>query len=116
MRRTPAAAPARASAAAGNTGSGGEDGGSGSDEGNVPTKERVPPTHSLWMLSRKFVRLLLTRQGPIPLADAAAALIGCDVASHKRAQAQITVERRLYDIGSILSSVGLIEKTYLGKR
>ena len=64
---------------------------------------------------------LLTRgecgiQGPIPLADAAAALIGSDVASHKRPQAQITVERRLYDIGSILSSVGLIEKTYLGKR
>jgi len=55
-------------------------------------------------------------QGPIPLADAAAALIGSDVATHKRPQAQITVERRLYDIGSILSSVGLIEKTYLGKR
>ena len=55
-------------------------------------------------------------QGPIPLADAAAALIGSEVATHKRPQAQITVERRLYDIGSILSSVGLIEKTYLGKR
>ncbi len=55
-------------------------------------------------------------QGPIPLADAAVALIGVDVAAARRAQAQITVERRLYDIGSILSSVGLIEKTYLGKR
>ncbi len=57
MRRTPAAAPTRAG------GSGGEDG-SGSDEagGCAPAKERVPPTHSLWMLSRKFVRLLLTRQ------------------------------------------------------
>lgn len=55
-------------------------------------------------------------QGPIPLADAAVALIGVDVAAARRAQAQITVERRLYDIGSILSSVGLIEKSYLGKR
>lgn len=55
-------------------------------------------------------------QGPVPLADAAVALIGPDVAAARRAQAQITVERRLYDIGSILSSVGLIEKTYLGKR
>lgn len=60
--------------------------------------------------------MLVTSQGPIPLADAAAALIGSEVATHKRPQAQITVERRLYDIGSILSSVGLIEKTYLGKR
>lgn len=60
--------------------------------------------------------MILLLQGPIPLADAAAALIGSDVAIHKRPQAQITVERRLYDIGSILSSVGLIEKTYLGKR
>ena len=55
-------------------------------------------------------------QGPIPLAEAAGALIGADVPAAKRAQAQITVERRLYDIGSILCSVGLIEKTYLGKR
>jgi hypothetical protein len=63
------------------------------------------------------VRVLgCAKQGPIPLADAAAALVGCEVAAARRAQAQITVERRLYDIGSILSSVGLIEKTYLGKR
>ncbi len=66
------------------------------------------------------VRCFLTwnpiAQGPIPLAEAACALIGADVPAAKRGQAQITVERRLYDIGSILSSVGLIEKTYLGKR
>ncbi|KAK9918231.1 hypothetical protein WJX75_002424 [Coccomyxa subellipsoidea] len=107
LRRT---APAKSAAAA--AGSGEE--GSGGDE--AAPKERMPPTHSLWMLSRKFVRLLLTTQGPVPLADAAVALIGPDVAAARRAQAQITVERRLYDIGSILSSVGLIEKTYLGKR
>ncbi|BDA47021.1 probable transcription factor E2F8 [Coccomyxa sp. Obi] len=108
LRRT---APAKSAAAA----AGSSEEGSGGDE--AAAKERaVPPTHSLWMLSRKFVRLLLTTQGPIPLADAAVALIGVDVAAARRAQAQITVERRLYDIGSILSSVGLIEKTYLGKR
>ncbi|CAL8471637.1 g11179 [Coccomyxa elongata] len=108
LRRT---APAKSAPAA----AGSSEEGSGGDE--AAAKERaVPPTHSLWMLSRKFVRLLLTTQGPIPLADAAVALIGVDVAAARRAQAQITVERRLYDIGSILSSVGLIEKTYLGKR
>ena len=29
---------------------------------------------------------------------------------------QITVERRLYDIGSILCSVGLLERIYMKKR
>jgi hypothetical protein len=29
---------------------------------------------------------------------------------------QVTVERRLYDIGSILSSANLIKKTYLGRK
>ena len=58
MRRTPAA-PARASAT---------NGGSGEDiSGNEgpPAAAAAPktaPTHSLWMLSRKFVRLLLTTQ------------------------------------------------------
>lgn len=55
LRRT---APAKSAAAA--AGSGEE--GSGGDE--AAPKERMPPTHSLWMLSRKFVRLLLTTQVP----------------------------------------------------
>jgi hypothetical protein len=29
---------------------------------------------------------------------------------------QVTVERRLYDIGSILSSANLIKKSYLGRK
>ena len=39
-----------------------------------------------------------------------------DTKSGGRSQTQITVERRLYDIGSILGSVGLVEKIYIGKR
>ena len=54
LRRT---APAKSAAAA----AGSSEEGSGGDE--AAAKERaVPPTHSLWMLSRKFVRLLLTTQ------------------------------------------------------
>ncbi len=34
----------------------------------------------------------------------------------KRGQTQVTVERRLYDVGSILCSANLIKKTYLGRR
>ena len=58
MRRTPAA-PARASTT---------NGGSGEDiSGNegppaAAAAPKMAPTHSLWMLSRKFVRLLLTTQ------------------------------------------------------
>lgn len=37
-------------------------------------------------------------------------------AAQGKSQAQVTVERRLYDIGSILTSLGLIEKMYMGKR
>ena len=33
-----------------------------------------------------------------------------------RSQTQITVERRLYDIGSILCSIGLIARIYVKKR
>ena len=48
------------------------------------------------------------------LAAAAAALAGADGEGSRQARA--TVERRLYDIGSILGAVGLVAKTYLGKR
>ncbi len=59
MRRTPAA-PAKAATAAAAVGA--EEGqGSGGEE-PVQAPRAAPPTHSLWMLSRKFVRLLLTTQ------------------------------------------------------
>ena len=48
------------------------------------------------------------------LAAAAAALAGASGEGSRQARA--TVERRLYDIGSILGAVGLVAKTYLGKR
>ena len=113
-----------------------------------------PTTHSLWVLSRKFIRLLLTKkvpillqsrmaaigacaydwsqtfalqvgvnawdalvQNPVQLTDAAEHLIGNQVKETKRQQTQITVERRLYDIGSILATLNLIQRTYVeGKR
>lgn len=79
-----------------------------------PRNDKTP--HTLWALSRKFVRVLLTRRGPMPLTDVAQLLIGNGVAEARRSQTQITIERRLYDIGSILTAVGLIQKTYLGRR
>jgi hypothetical protein len=76
-------------------------------------------SHSLWVLSRRLVRMLLKQQGPIALTAAAAVLVGpggvADPSKH-RSQTQITVERRLYDIGSILCSVGLLERIYMKKR
>jgi len=71
-------------------------------------------TFSLWKLTRCFVRLLLARMEPVPLVEVASKLVGQD--AERRAQTLVTVERRLYDIGSILCSIGLIEKTYLGHR
>lgn len=62
MRRTPAA-PARASATSAGSG---EDGSGNEGPPAIATAAaaapKTPPTHSLWMLSRKFVRLLLTTQ------------------------------------------------------
>lgn len=84
------------------------------DEG--PRIEDVRTMHTLWALSRKFVRVLLTRKGPLPLTEVATLLMDDGVAAQRKNQTQITIERRLYDIGSILTAVGLIEKTYLGKR
>ena len=148
-------------------------------------------SHSLWVLSRRLVRMLLKQEGPIALTAAAAVLVGpggvsdpskhrsqtqvgparppsrtagqraaaddclllllllpllllplrpplrvvlCAVAAAsahpsalrcsrrcprrcpRRLLLQITVERRLYDIGSILCSVGLLERIYMKKR
>lgn len=81
-----------------------------------PPRADSKTPHTLWALSRKFVRVLLTRRSPMPLADVAQLLIGNGVAEARRSQTQITIERRLYDIGSILTAVGLIQKTYLGRR
>lgn len=57
--------------------------------------------------------------GPIALTAAAAVLVGpagvTDPSEH-RSQTQITVERRLYDIGSILCSLGLVDRVYIKKR
>ena len=51
------------------------------------------------------------------LSDAADHLIGDSVKGAKRLQTQMTVERRLYDIGSILSTLDLITRIYAdGKR
>ena len=76
-------------------------------------------SHSLWVLSRRLVRMLLQSDGPISLTSAAAVLVGpggvSDPTQH-RSQTQITVERRLYDIGSILCSIGIIERIYVKKR
>ena len=61
MRRTPAA-PARASGTS--AGSGEDVSGSEAPPAAHPSApaSKAAPTHSLWMLSRKFVRLLLTTQ------------------------------------------------------
>jgi hypothetical protein len=76
-------------------------------------------SHSLWVLSRRLVRMLLKGRGAIALTAAAAVLVGpngvADPSKH-RSQTQITVERRLYDIGSILCSLGLVERVYMKKR
>ena len=54
-------------------------------------------------------------QGSIQLSDAAVHLIGQKPGT--RPQTYLTVERRLYDIGSILSTLDLIKRTYIeGKR
>ena len=61
LRRTPAA-PARTSAS---NAASGEDVSGNEGTPAAPPMPKTPPTHSLWMLSRKFVRLLLTTQvGP----------------------------------------------------
>lgn len=40
----------------------------------------------------------------------------CTLWLRRKYSVQVTVERRLYDIGSILSSANLIKKTYLGRK
>ena len=108
--RTRRAAAAGAGAGGGQGGGGGS-GGSGGQGGGGG--------HSLWVLSRRLVRMLLRVEDPLPLTAAAAELVGpggvADPAA-RRSQTQVTVERRLYDIGSILCSVGLVERIYLKKR
>lgn len=56
-------------------------------------------------------------QVAIQLSDAAEHLIGGPCKEGRKQQTRLTVERRLYDIGSILSTLNLIQRTYVeGKR
>lgn len=70
--------------------------------------------NSVGTLTKKMIRVLLNNNGMMALGEMAAKLIGPNVAPQpikkQRSQRQITIERRLYDIASILTSVGLLEK------
>jgi len=88
-------------------------------ENNADTPAQSSPTKatssklSLWRLTRMFVRLLLTSEAPQTLPGAAKILVETDGKCSR--QTVITVERRLYDISSILCALGLTEKLYLGR-
>jgi hypothetical protein len=124
VRRAPAAAAGAAAAAAE-----GEDAaaGDGAAAANPDQEPQQPPrgqpgrssSHSLWVLSRRLVRMILRSEVAVSLTGAAAELVGpggVPDPTQNRTQTQITVERRLYDIGSILCSLGLVERVYLKKR
>jgi hypothetical protein len=98
-------------------------------EGNSPLRGCFPAfpcgrgSHIPYIAQRASPkRHLLTQciflcQGAIQLSDAAEHLIGGPCKEGKRQQTRLTVERRLYDIGSILSTLNLIQRTYVeGKR
>lgn len=76
--------------------------------------------NSLSNLTRRLIRTLLHAGGTASLSDCAAYLLGPgfvpETVKKNRSQRQITTERRLYDIGSILSSIGVIEKLNPHKR
>jgi hypothetical protein len=76
--------------------------------------------NSLYVLSRKLLREMLLSDGILRLTTAAAALLGPGVeiaeAGKNRSQTQITVERRLYDIGSIFCTIGILAKVHLADR
>lgn len=75
---------------------------------------------SVGHLTRKMIRVLLQHNGTMPTSHLAAKLIGPDVAPEpikkQRSQRQITIERRLYDIASVLTSIGLLERVQQQKR
>lgn len=76
--------------------------------------------NSVGMLTTKMIRLLLENAGIMTLGNMAAKLIGPNIIPQRvkkqRSQRQITIERRLYDIASILTSIGLLEKVQGEKR
>ncbi|WPT16878.1 E2F transcription factor-like E2FF [Picochlorum sp. SENEW3] len=76
--------------------------------------------NSLSNLTRRLIRTLLHAGGTASLSDCAAYLLGPgfvpETVKKNRTQRQITTERRLYDIGSILCSIGIIEKLNPHKR
>lgn len=77
---------------------------------------------SCWALTRRIVQQLLLDRSQLPLTvlvqrlDAAlpAAAAAARLGSGKTSLA--TMERRLYDIGSVLSTYGLVQKTMQGGR
>lgn len=76
--------------------------------------------NSLYVLSRKLLREMLLSDGVLTLSTAAAALLDPGIAAAEggknRSQTQITVERRLYDIGSIFCTIGIMTKVQLADR
>ena len=83
-----------------------------------------PAPQSLWGLATKFVRLLLEAGTALPLPDAAAAIVGDGGDDRDGApwtpdalhRARVTAERRLYDVGSVLASAGVVRRRGHGGR
>ena len=86
----------------------------------VETADIETEDKSVGHLTRKMICVLLKRGGMMATGEMAAKLIGPDVAPQRikkeRSQRQITIERRLYDIASILTSIGLLERVLADKR
>ena len=98
---------------------------SAAKNGDMPAEEYVlvekeVSSTSLWFLTRQLIRILLRKSEPVSLVSAATEFVethkSVKPVSNSRSQTQITVERRLYDIGSILCSIGLVKRVYVQKR
>ena len=82
-------------------------------------QEKGMGSTSLWKLTRRLLQVMLKKFEPVSLATAASEFVRkatLEQPSHGRPQIQVTIERRLYDIGSILCSIGLVERVYVHKR
>lgn len=95
---------------------------SSSPSAHAAVKQQRSNTHSLFVLSKKLVRMLIVSQDPISLSQIASLLVGegspkaTEAVPSTRSQKQITIERRLYDIGCVLGCLGLVERIYQKKR
>ncbi|KAI3848892.1 hypothetical protein MKX03_012024 [Papaver bracteatum] len=67
---------------------------------------------SLRQLTEEFVKLLLSSDGKVVALDQAARILLTDASNSSGTRCNDSKVRRLYDIANVLSSVGLIEKTY----